>query len=148
MVSVAIRHNRYTLKGIKKNIAFSLNVTPRDYVMETDYCGIISGLKTNKVVDCGFTVFYGELAGTPMVEQYPVNLECKVVNIIDLSSHDLVIGEVMEAYMSKDCLTGGEPDVTKIQPVTYIEGQPGDYYCMGENVGKAFQIGKSLKRHW
>lgn len=146
MVSVTIRHNRYTLNGIKQNMAFSLNVTSRSYAVETDYCGIISGSRTDKVMDCGFRVFYGDLTGTPMIEQYPVNLECKVVHILDLGSHYLVIGEVIETHVSEDCLTDGEPDVSKIQPIAYIEGQPGDYYCMGENIGKAFRIGKELKK--
>ncbi|MFH1662733.1 MAG: flavin reductase, partial [Chloroflexota bacterium] len=128
------------------NMAFSLNVTSKNYAVKTDYCGIISGSKTNKAVDCGFKVFYGDLAGAPMVEQYPVNLECKVVHILDLGSHYLVIGEVMETHVSGDCLTDGKPDVSKIQPIAYIEGQPGDYYCMGENIGKAFRIGKGLKK--
>ena len=146
MVSVAIRHNRYTLNGIKQNMAFSLNVTSKNYAVETDYCGIISGSRTDKVMDCGFRVFYGDLKGTPMIEQYPVNMECKVVHILDLGSHYLVIGEVIETHVSKDCLTDGEPDVTKIQPIAYIEGQLGDYYCMVENIGKAFRIGKKLKK--
>jgi flavin reductase (DIM6/NTAB) family NADH-FMN oxidoreductase RutF len=146
MVSVAINHNRYTLKGIKRNMVFSVNVAPKDYAVETDYCGIKSGLKTNKVVDCGFTIFYGELANAPMIEQYPVNLECKVVKILDLGSHNLIIGEIIETYFTEDCLTDGQPDVRKIQPIAYIEGQPGGYYCMGENVGKAFRIGRDLKK--
>jgi len=146
MVSVAINHSRYTLRGIKQNMTFSLNVTPKDCAEKTDYCGIISGSKTDKVADCGFTLFYGDLAGVPMIEQYPVNLECKVVHIIDLGSHCLVIGEITETHVSQDCLTDGKPDVTKIQPVAYIEGQPGNYYCMGENIGKAFRIGKKLKK--
>ena len=146
MVSVAIRKNRYTLMGIKQNMAFSLNVPSRDYVVETDYCGITSGSKTDKVADCGFQVFYGDLAGAPMIEECPVNLECKVDRILDLGSHYLVIGEIMEAHVSGDCLTDGKPDVRKIQPIAYITGQPGNYYCMGENVGEAFCIGKKQKR--
>ncbi len=146
MVSVAIRKNRYTLMGIKQNMAFSLNVPSRDYVVETDYCGITSGAKTDKVADCGFQVFYGDLAGAPMIEECPVNLECKVDRILDLGSHYLVIGEIMEAHVSGDCLTDGKPDVRKIQPIAYITGQPGNYYCMGENVGEAFCIGKKQKR--
>ena len=146
MVSVAIRKNRYTLMGIKQNMAFSLNVPSRDYVVETDYCGITSGAKTDKVADCGFQVFYGDLAGAPMIEECPVNLECKVDRILDLGSHYLVIGEIMEAHVSGDCLTDGKPDMRKIQPIAYITGQPGNYYCMGENVGEAFSIGKKQKR--
>jgi flavin reductase (DIM6/NTAB) family NADH-FMN oxidoreductase RutF len=146
MVSVAIRKNRYTLKGIKHNMAFSLNVPSKDYVVETDYCGITSGSETDKVVDCGFTIFYGDLAGAPMIEECPVNLECRVVHILDLGSHNLVIGKIMETRISGDCMTDEKPDVRKIQPIFYITGQPGNYHCIGENVGEAFRIGKKLKR--
>jgi flavin reductase (DIM6/NTAB) family NADH-FMN oxidoreductase RutF len=145
MVSVAIRKNRYTLRGIKQNMAFSLNVPSKDYVVETDYCGIVSGSKTNKVIDCGFKIFYGGLAGAPMIEECPVNLECKVEHILELGSHYLVIGKIMETHVSEDCLTDGKPDFGKIQPIAYITGQPGHYYCLGENVGEAFCIGKKLK---
>ena len=146
MVSVAIRHSRYTLKGIKQNGAFSVNITPKYYALETDYCGVVSGSKTDKVADCGFSVFYGDLTGAPMIEQYPVNLECNVVHLLNLGSHYLAIGEILDTYISEDCLTDGEPDVTKINPISYIEGQPGDYYCLGENVGQAFRIGKKFKK--
>ena len=146
IVSVAINHSRHTIKGIKQNMAFSLNVTPKNYAVETDYCGIMSGSKTGKAVDCGFKIFYGDLVGAPMIEQYPVNMECKVVHTLDLGSHCLVIGEIMETHVSADCLTDGRPDVTKIQPIAYITGQPGGYYCMGENVGRAFRIGRELKK--
>jgi len=146
MVSVAINTHRHTLKGIRHSMAFSVNITPRDYAVQTDYCGIISGSKTDKVADCGFEVFYGELAGAPMIRQYPVNLECKVAQIIELGSHCLVIGEIMQTHVSSDCLTDGKPDVTKIQPVAYMEGQAGNYYCMTEHAGKAFNIGKGMKK--
>jgi flavin reductase (DIM6/NTAB) family NADH-FMN oxidoreductase RutF len=114
--------------------------------METDYCGVVSGSRTDKIVDCGFKVFYGDLTGAPMIEQYPVNLECKAIHLLNLGSHYLAIGEIMETHISEDCLTDGEPDVEKIKPISYIEGQPGDYYCLGDNVGKAFRIGNNLKK--
>jgi flavin reductase (DIM6/NTAB) family NADH-FMN oxidoreductase RutF len=146
MVSVAINTHRYTLQGIRQNMVFSVSVTPEDYATQTDYCGIISGKKTHKAADCGFEVFYGDLEGAPMVKQYPVNMECRVVQIIELGSHCLVIGEILETHVSADCLTDGQPDVAKIQPVAYMEGQAGDYYCMSRHAGKAFNIGKELKK--
>ena len=58
-ISAALRHSRYTLKGIIQNQTFSINVTSSDIVKETDYCGIVSGSKSDKVKDCQFKVFYG-----------------------------------------------------------------------------------------
>jgi flavin reductase (DIM6/NTAB) family NADH-FMN oxidoreductase RutF len=144
MVSVAIRHNRYTLKGIKQNMTFSVNVPSTDTVKETDYCGLVSGSKVDKVEVCRFKVFYGKLASSPLIEQCPVNLECKVVHILDLGSHSLVIGRIRQAHVSEDCLTDGEPDINKIKPLVFITGLTGQYHALGELVAKAYSIGKEL----
>ncbi|OGO57705.1 MAG: NADPH-flavin oxidoreductase [Chloroflexi bacterium RBG_19FT_COMBO_47_15] len=145
MISVALRHQRYTLKGIKQNMTFSVNVPSTDLVKETDYCGIISGAKVNKAEVCRFKVFYGKLDNAPLIEQCPVNLECKVVHILDLGSHSLVIGRVEETHVSDSCLTDGKPDVNKIKPLIYTPDPASQYQALGEVVAKAFSIGKELK---
>jgi len=119
MISVAIRHQRYTLRGIRQNLTFSVNVPSTDIVRETDYCRIISGSKVDKVEICQFNVFYGKLDNAPLIEQCPVNLECKVVRILDLGSHSLIVGRIEETYVSQVCLTDGKPDVNKIKPLIY-----------------------------
>ncbi len=57
MISVAIRHNRYTLRGIRQNLTFSVNLPSTAVVRETDYCSIISGSMVDKVKACPFKVF-------------------------------------------------------------------------------------------
>ena len=145
MISVALRHQRYTLKGIKQNMTFSVNVPSTDLVKETDYCGIISGAKVNKAEVCRFKIFYGKLNNAPLIEQCPVNLECRVVHILDLGSHSLVIGRVEETHISDSCLTDGKPDVNKIKPLIYTTEPASHYQALGEVVAKAFSIGKELK---
>ncbi len=145
MISVAIRHQRYTLKGIKQNMTFSVNVPSTDMVSETDYCGIISGAKFNKAEVCRFKVFYGRLDKAPLIEQCPVNLECKVVHILDLGSHSLVIGQIEETHVSDNCLTDGKPDVSKIKPFIYTTSPANQYQTLGKVIAKAFNIGKELK---
>lgn len=145
MISVAIRHQRYTLKGIKQNMTFSVNVPSTDMVSETDYCGIISGAKFNKAQVCRFKVFYGRLDKAPLIEQCPVNLECKVVHILDLGSHSLVIGQIEETRVSDNCLTDGKPDVSKIKPFIYTTSPASQYQAFGKVIAKAFNIGKELK---
>jgi flavin reductase (DIM6/NTAB) family NADH-FMN oxidoreductase RutF len=145
MISVAIRHQRYTLKGIKQNMTFSVNVPSTNMVSETDYCGIISGAKFNKAQVCRFKVFYGRLDKAPLIEQCPVNLECKVVHILDLGSHSLVIGQIEETHVSDNCLTDGKPDVNKIKPFIYTTSPAIQYQALGKVIAKAFNIGKELK---
>jgi flavin reductase (DIM6/NTAB) family NADH-FMN oxidoreductase RutF len=145
MISVAIRHHRYTLGGIRQNMAFSANVPSADMVVETDYCGITSGSKANKVDVCQFRVFYGKLGNAPLIEQCPVNLECKVVHILDLGSHSLVIGRIEETHITEDCLTDGKPDVNKIKPFVYTTSPARQYQAFGNVIAKAFSIGEKLR---
>jgi flavin reductase (DIM6/NTAB) family NADH-FMN oxidoreductase RutF len=145
MACVAIRHARHTNKGIKQNNTFSINIPSREYVVETDYCGITPGVKVDKISACKFDVFYGDLKTAPMIEQCPVNLECAVAHIIDLGSHDLFIGSIEEVYINEDCLTNDKPDVNKIKPLTYISGAGISYRQIGKGVAMAFSVGKDLK---
>ncbi|MBI2830254.1 MAG: flavin reductase family protein [Chloroflexi bacterium] len=142
MVSVAVRHQRHTNKGIRQNMTFSVNVPSTDLVRETDYCGITPGAKIDKARVCQFKVFYGKLGTAPLIEQYPVNLECKVVQILDLGTHDLVVGRIEETHVSESCLTEGKPDISKIKPLVYSANT---YYAVGEVVASSFSIGKDLK---
>jgi len=145
MISVGIRHQRYTLKGIRQNMTFSVNVPSVDLVTESDYCGIVSGATTDKAADCHFEVFYGKLGNAPLIGQCPVNLECTVVHILNLGSHALVVGRIEESHVSEECLTDGKPDVLKIRPFIFTASPARDYYAFGEIVGKAFEVGKGLK---
>ena len=145
MISAAIRHTRHTLKGIRQNEAFSVNIPSADMVREADYCGITSGAKVDKVEACQFEVFYGKLGNAPLIEQCPVNLGCKVIHILDLGSHALVIGRIEETHVSESCLTDGKPDVSKIRPITYVMSPATRYQALGEVLAKAFSVGKELK---
>ncbi len=146
MISIAIRHIRYTLRGIKQNMTFSVNVPATDMVRETDYCGIVSGSEVDKVEVCRFKVFYGKLGSAPLIEQCPVNLECKVIHSLDLGSHLLVVGRIEETHISESWLTDGKPDIDKIKPLIYITDSDGQYQAVGEVIGKAYSIGKELEK--
>lgn len=144
MIAVPIQHHRYTLKGILQNLTFSVNTPSIELVRETDYCGITSGAKVDKVKICKLDVFYGTLESAPLIEQCPVNLECKVVHILNLGSHSFVVGQVKGTYVSESCLTNGKPDVTKIKPLIF-DLESSEYFAFGKVVAKSHSIGKELK---
>ena len=148
MISVAINHRRYTFIGIRQNMTFSVNVPSVDLVKEADYCGMFSGSKFNKADDCQFKVFYGKLNNAPLIEQCPINLECKVVHILDLGSHALVVGRIEETHVSENCLTDdGKPDVNKIDPIIWVTAPATQYRALGNVIAKAFSIGKELQEN-
>jgi flavin reductase (DIM6/NTAB) family NADH-FMN oxidoreductase RutF len=144
MLGFPLRHERYTLKGILHNMTFSVNTPSIDLVKETDYCGITSGAKVDKVKVCQFEVFYGNLKTAPMIEQCPLNLECRVVHVLSLGKHFFIIGQVEGAYLSEDCMTSGKPDVNKIKPLIF-NIETNEYLAFGEVVAKAYSVGNDLK---
>ena len=145
MVSVALRAQRYTLKGVKQNRTFSVNVPSVDLVKETDYCGVRSGAQVDKVENCKFKIFYGKVEKVPLIEQCPVNLECRVVQMLELGSHHLIVGQIEETHVSDDCLTGGQPDVDKIRPFLFASPSR-QYYAFGDTIAKAFSVGLELEK--
>ena len=114
-------------------------------VRETDYCGIVSGRDTDKVADCKFNIFYGELSNAPLINECPINLECNVLHILNLGSHEMVVGQIQEVYGTDSCLTDGEPDVTKIKPFLWVTRPTNQYWEFGQPIGGAFNIGKQVK---
>lgn len=144
MISIALRHERYSLKGIRQNNVCSVNIPSAELVKETDYCGIVSGAKANKAEACHFNIFYGGSDAVPMIERCPVNLECKAVQFLNLGSHSLLIVEIENTYISENCLTAGKPDMKKINPIAYITDNNGEYHTIGSFLGNAYSAGKAI----
>ncbi len=146
MLSVSLQHHRYTLKGIRENGVFSVNVPSTDLVKETDYCGIVTGSREDKTAVCKFDLFYGRLKLAPLIEQCPVNLECKAVHLLNLGSHTMVVGQIEEVHVSEACLTDGEADGTKIHPLIYTSGARKAYCSLGPELAQAFSVGMEIKK--
>ncbi|MBW1689472.1 MAG: flavin reductase family protein [Deltaproteobacteria bacterium] len=138
-VAVAIRRSRYTLKGVREQGTFSVNVPSSTMAKEADYCGLYSGKNRDK--SRLFTAFYGELKTAPLITECPLNLECKAIHFLDLGSHTLVVGEIMQTYISGDCLTDGNVDPGRIDPLIFISGAS-KYHRLGDEIAPAFAIGK------
>lgn len=145
MLSVSFQHQRHTLKGVKQNGTFSVNIPSVEMVKETDYCGLVSGKDTDKVANCNFKLFYGKLANTPLIDECPINLECRVKHILNLGSHEMVVGQIEEVHATESCLTNGEPDVEKIQPFLWVTRPSNQYRTFGKYIGDAFNIGRQLE---
>jgi len=138
-ISVAVQPVRFTLKGISSNNTFSINVPSADLAEKVDYCGIYSGHKFDKSQI--FTVDYGKLNTAPLIQECPLNLECRVIHSLDLGSHILFIGQIAETYVNEDCLIDGKADPSRIDPLIYTTGVM-QYQRLGEVVGRAWEMGK------
>lgn len=146
LLTVPIRHSRYTMKGIDENRTLSFCLPPIDLVKETDYCGIVSGCKIDKVKACGFDVFYGKLKNAPMIEQCPVNIECSVHEKLDFGSHVLVIARVEEIYAAESCLKDGKPDIDRMNAFIYTTTPVKEYRSIGAPIAQAFSVGREIQQ--
>jgi flavin reductase (DIM6/NTAB) family NADH-FMN oxidoreductase RutF len=138
-ISVAIRPERFTFEGISANNTFSINIPSAGMAEKVDYCGIYSGRKVDKTQM--FQVAYGKLDTAPLIQECPLNLECNVIHSVDIGSHVLFIGEIMETYIDADCMTDEKADPAKIDPLMYITGAR-QYQRLGDVVGRVWDIGK------
>ena len=145
MFELPIRFRQLTLSGTLENRTFSVNLPSVDNAKETDYCGMVSGRDTNKVKDCNFTVFYGKLKTAPMIDQFPVNLECRLLHVLSSNIHAIVIGQIEATYVSEECVTDGKPDAAKMNPLVWF-AEKGEYLALGRTVGKSRTIGNEVKK--
>ena len=142
MIAVALGKTHYTNSGIHQNKTFSLNAPGMDLLEKVDYCGLVSGKNDDK--SRLFDIFEGELTHAPMIQQCPLCMECRLVNAVDLPTNTLFIGEIIGAYAEERFLMDGKPDIRKMTPFT-LTMPDNNYWGVGNNVGKAWNIGKNLR---
>jgi flavin reductase (DIM6/NTAB) family NADH-FMN oxidoreductase RutF len=141
-LSIGLGKVHYSNGGIFENRTFSICLPTEDLIEKTDYCGIMTGKKTDKA--SLFDVFYGELETAPMIRQCPVNMELKLYQVLDFRTHDVFIGELVQTYADEVVLTSGEIDVAKLRPLLF-DMTSKKYWSLGRSVGNCWNIGKSLK---
>jgi flavin reductase (DIM6/NTAB) family NADH-FMN oxidoreductase RutF len=142
-ITFGIGKVHYTNQGIKEQKTFSVNIPSENLVVETDYCGLVTGKKTDK--SKVFDVFYGQLETAPMIAQCPLNMECRLYDVIDFPGHDLFVGEIIETHADPAVLTDGAVDVTKLKPLLFDMATRG-YFGVGPHLARAWHVGKQLKR--
>ncbi len=137
----AFNKRRYTVAGIRENRTFSINFPSVDLIEKADYCGLVSGRKTDK--STVFEVFYGELETAPMIQECPLCIECSLFDIVELPTNLLILGESVGAYTEDRYLTDGKLDVHKLKPVV-LTMPDNNYWAVGDHVAGAWSVGKKL----
>ncbi|MBR1668100.1 MAG: flavin reductase [Bacteroidaceae bacterium] len=120
--------------------AFTISFADERTVVESDYFGLVSGNKEpNKVAKAGFTITPSPNVNAPIINEYPLTLECKVVSFED----GMLIGEVVNMSADESILTDGKVDLAKLKPIAFdVAGMC--YRSLGDVVGKAWQAGKAI----
>ena len=141
-LSIGLSKSHYSNDGIREQEAFSICIPSQDLMKETDYCGIMTGKKTDKAAL--FDLFYGELETVPMIRQCPVNMELRLYDVLDYKTHDIFVGRLVQTYASDDVLIDGKIDIAKVRPLLFDMSSI-QYWTLGPAIGKCWNAGKALK---
>ena len=133
MLSISIRKERYSHDIIEETGEFVVNLTTKDLVWATDYCGVKSGKDIDKYKELKLTPSKSQIVKAPGIEESPVNLECRVKEVKELGTHDMYIAEVVavnveDAYMDAK----GRFDLNSTDLITYSHGT---YFTLGKKLG-------------
>jgi flavin reductase (DIM6/NTAB) family NADH-FMN oxidoreductase RutF len=141
-VSVSLRAATATHGNIVARKAFTISLPSREQAAAADYFGLVSGRDVDKFAATALTPAKAEFVDAPYVAEFPLVVECAVVQVHELGLHTQFIGEVKDVKIDESCLDGdGHIDADKLDPVA-LALEAGGYFALGALIGPAFTIGK------
>ncbi len=134
-----------TTQNIKANKEFTVSFATKDQIEACDYVGIVSGNKvSDKLEKCGFTVTRSDKVNAPIIDQLPVAVECKVIELQEEFNETRVVAEIVGMKADESVLTDGKVDLEKLQPIMF-DTVALCYREIGASVGGAWNAGKKFE---
>ncbi len=141
-VAVSLRKARHTYGAIVEREAFTISIPSETHAKETDYFGLVSGAEEDKFAATGLTAVGSELVDAPYVGEFPLVLECKLIQAIELGVHTQFVGQIVDVKADEDVLAKGDvPDIERLRPIAFAPGT-NSYHGVCRSLGKAYSIGK------
>ncbi|MCQ4934797.1 flavin reductase family protein [Anaerotignum propionicum] len=141
MTYVSIRPSRHSFELIQNSGEFVINLVNKDLAYACDFCGVKSGRDMDKFKEMNLTAKKGEKVDAPIIYESPVNIECKVKDIIPLGTHHMFLAEVVSVSVSDEYLDEtGKFHFNDTEPVCYSHGA---YFTLGKQLGT---FGYSVKK--
>ncbi len=141
MVSISVRPERYSYPILRETGEFVINLTTKELTYATDYCGVKSGRDVDKFKEMKLTPIPGQHVKAPLIEESPVNIECRVRQVLELGSHDMFLADVLAVHVDEKYMDEkGKFHLEKSEPIVYSHG---DYLTTGELLGT---FGYSVKK--
>ena len=134
MCYISVRKERHSYKMIRESGEFVINLTTKALARATDWCGVRSGKDFDKFSHCNLTAESCPHISAPAIAESPVNIECRVKQVIELGSHDMFIAEVLGVMVDDSLLDpqSGKLDLARAELLGYAHGE---YYALGEKLG-------------
>lgn len=145
MVSISVRKERYSYDILKETGEFVVNLVTRKLAAAADYCGVRSGRDTDKFQAMGLTPQESRQVFAPGIKESPVNIECRVTQVIPLGSHDMFLAQVLGVTVDKGYLDArGKLRLNDAGLVAYSHGE---YAVLGKKLGTfGFSVQKGKTR--
>lgn len=145
MCYISVRPERFSYPMIKESMEFTINLTTADMARATDWAGVRSGRDYDKWSETGLTPVPGVKVACPSVKESPVNIECRVKEIMHLGTHDMFIAEVLNVR-ADEALFDPQTDALRLDLAGLINYNHGGYFTQGEKLGKfGFSVQKKKK---
>lgn len=133
MVSISVRPERYSYPVLKETGEFVINLTTRELAFATDFCGVKSGRDVDKFRALHLTPLEADQVRAPLIAESPVNIECRVRQVMPLGSHDMFLADVAAVHADEKYMDEKRKfHLEKAEPIVYSHGA---YLCCGEQIG-------------
>lgn len=143
-VALNLTETHKTVKNIKARGAFTVSIADAAHVLEADYLGVVSGNSvTNKFENSGLTASKAEIVDAPVINEFPLCLECEFVEYQNGEYGCGVIGKVVNVTADESVMVGDKIDMSLVNAIAFDPYTHG-YYKVTERVGNAFKDGLQL----
>jgi flavin reductase (DIM6/NTAB) family NADH-FMN oxidoreductase RutF len=143
-VSLSLAPSHKTTENIKLNKEFTVAFATAERIAECDFVGMVSGSKvSDKLAKCGLTVTKSDKVNAPIIDQLPVTIECKVIDIQEEFGDTRVVAEIVGMKADEEVLTDGKVDYSKVGLVTF-DTVGRCYRAVGDCVAGAWDAGKKF----
>ena len=145
MLSISVRKERYSHAMLMETGEFVVNLPTEDLVWETDEAGVRSGRDLNKWETLHLHQEEGKILSVPMILECPVNMECKVKQVLELGSHDLFLAEIVAVHVDSALLD--EKKRLQLEKAKLLAYSHGQYFGLGNVLGSfGFSVRKGAKK--
>lgn len=131
---ISVRKSRLSHEIISKTKSFVINLTTKELAKATDWCGVKSGRDFDKFKEMELTPIKASVVNAPMIMESPLNIECEVVEIKELGSHDMFIAKVVNIN-ADDKLINPKTNSFELEKANLLAYSHGKYYTIGEKLG-------------
>lgn len=147
MVALNLSGDHKTTQNIRAKRAFTISVADTDHIEAADFFGIATGNKMpDKFARSGLHAVKSEQVDAPVVEEFPITLECRVAEIQEQDGDCRIVGEIVNVLADEKVLDAqGKVDPTKLHAFVFDQFQSG-YYAIGEKIGQAWYTGAGLMK--